>query len=211
MELRAEQEAALKEALREVERERARERLGAGAGGTDIQYLKNVVLKLYETGEAAALLPVVGMMLRFSPAELRRCQDALAASEAAAPGEPAPPGGGGSGAGLARRDSGSSFRSSRLGPPDDMVPGCRRGAGEGLGFGVGFGVCFRLPWPCRAAPGRHAPGLRLRVAARARGPRRPSCRVGPLLRRVGVLPPARLCWPDTSACRRPCLCRGPQP
>ncbi len=31
------------------------------------------------------------------------------------------PGGGGSGAGLARRDSGSSFRSSRLGPLDDMV------------------------------------------------------------------------------------------
>ncbi len=102
MELRAEQEAALKEALREVERERARERLGAGAGGgTDIQYLKNVVLKLYETGEAAALLPVVGMMLRFSPAELRRCQDALAASEAAAPGEPAPPGGAPAGGGAA--------------------------------------------------------------------------------------------------------------
>ena len=32
----------------------------------------------YRTGESAALLPVVGMMLQFSPAEVRRCQDALA-------------------------------------------------------------------------------------------------------------------------------------
>ncbi len=70
------------------------------------------------------------------------------------------PGGGGSGAGLARRDSGSSFRSSRLGPLDDMVleaglQARRRTWGR-------VGVCFRLPWPCRAAPGRHAPDLRLR-------------------------------------------------
>lgn len=40
-------------------------------------------------GEASALLPVVGMMLQFSPAELKRCQDALAASEADAPADPA--------------------------------------------------------------------------------------------------------------------------
>ena len=33
-------------------------------------------------GEAAALLPVVGMMLRFSPSELKRCQDALAREKA---------------------------------------------------------------------------------------------------------------------------------
>jgi hypothetical protein len=31
-------------------------------------------------GERAALLPVVGMMLQFSPAELKRCQEALARS-----------------------------------------------------------------------------------------------------------------------------------
>ncbi len=30
------------------------------------------------TGEYAALLPVVGMMLQFSPTEVRRCQEALA-------------------------------------------------------------------------------------------------------------------------------------
>ena len=34
-------------------------------------------------GEAAALLPVVGMMLQFSPAELKRCRDALAREKAA--------------------------------------------------------------------------------------------------------------------------------
>ena len=34
-------------------------------------------------GEAAALLPVVGMMLHFSPAEIKRCQDALARERAA--------------------------------------------------------------------------------------------------------------------------------
>ena len=34
-------------------------------------------------GEAAALLPVVGMMLQFSPAEIKRCQEALAREKAA--------------------------------------------------------------------------------------------------------------------------------
>lgn len=39
------------QALREVERERKREQLVASGGPrTDIQYLKNVILKLYETG-----------------------------------------------------------------------------------------------------------------------------------------------------------------
>ena len=37
------------QALREVERQRAREKL-QDAKGTDVHYLKNVVLKLYETG-----------------------------------------------------------------------------------------------------------------------------------------------------------------
>lgn len=37
------------------------------------------------TGETAALLPVVGMMLRFSPAELKRCQEALALDRPEAP------------------------------------------------------------------------------------------------------------------------------
>lgn len=35
------------------------------------------MLKLYETGEAESLLPVVAQVLQFSPAELTRCRDAL--------------------------------------------------------------------------------------------------------------------------------------
>lgn len=41
------------QALREVERERSREKL-QDAKGTDVHYLKNVVLKLYETGISIA-------------------------------------------------------------------------------------------------------------------------------------------------------------
>jgi len=123
------------------------------------------------------------------------------------------PGGGGSGAGLARRDSGSSFRSSRLGPPDDMVleaglQARRRGRVRVWGRVWGLlPLALALQGGARPA----CAGPQAKVKARAPGPRRPSCTVGPLLRRVGVLPPARLRWPDTSACRRPCLCRGPQP
>lgn len=41
----------------------------------DMTYVKNVILKLLETGEVEALLPVIAMLLQFSPDELRRCQD----------------------------------------------------------------------------------------------------------------------------------------
>ena len=37
------------------------------------------VLRLY-TGESAALLPVLGTVLKFSPAELKRCQSGLSAA-----------------------------------------------------------------------------------------------------------------------------------
>jgi hypothetical protein len=43
--------------------------------------LKNVMLKLFETGEGTSLLPVVATVLQFSPAELARCRDAVAARE----------------------------------------------------------------------------------------------------------------------------------
>ena len=36
-----------------------------------------VMLKLFETGEAESLLPVVATVLQFSPAELQRCRDGL--------------------------------------------------------------------------------------------------------------------------------------
>ena len=47
----------------------------------DLQDL-TVICVLY-AGEAAALLPVVGMMLQFSPAEIKRCHEALAREGAA--------------------------------------------------------------------------------------------------------------------------------
>ncbi|KAJ0097831.1 hypothetical protein Patl1_29241 [Pistacia atlantica] len=56
------QEAMLKEELRSMERKQKRE-------GVDMTYLKNVVVKLLETGEVEALLPVIAMLLQFSPEE----------------------------------------------------------------------------------------------------------------------------------------------
>ncbi|EOA14422.1 hypothetical protein CARUB_v10027624mg [Capsella rubella] len=71
--LHSQQEAMLKTELREMERNQKRE-------GVDMTYLKNVILKLLETGEVEALLPVVGMLLQFSPEEIRKCQEAYHSS-----------------------------------------------------------------------------------------------------------------------------------
>ncbi|XP_039009490.1 protein GRIP-like isoform X1 [Hibiscus syriacus] len=67
--LHSQQEAMLKEELRNMERSKRRE-------GVDMTYLKNVILKLLETGEVEALLPVVAMLLQFSPEEVQKCQQA---------------------------------------------------------------------------------------------------------------------------------------
>lgn len=67
--LHTQQESVLKEELRNSERSKKRE-------GVDMTYLKNVILKLLETGEVEALLPVIAMLLQFSPEELRKCQEA---------------------------------------------------------------------------------------------------------------------------------------
>ncbi|XP_020582387.1 protein GRIP [Phalaenopsis equestris] len=67
--LHKQQEAMLKEEIRIVERSKKRD-------GVDMTYLKNVILKLLETGEVEALLPVIGMLLQFSPDEIRKCQQA---------------------------------------------------------------------------------------------------------------------------------------
>ena len=75
--LRQAQEAALKEAVRDLQREVERLQLPGKKG--EMEYLKNVMLKLFETGEAGSLLPVVATVLRFSPAELGRCRAAVAA------------------------------------------------------------------------------------------------------------------------------------
>ncbi|PIA56823.1 hypothetical protein AQUCO_00700875v1 [Aquilegia coerulea] len=71
--LHSQQEAMLKEELRNMERMKKRE-------GVDMTYLKNVVLKLLETGEVEALLPVIGMLLQFSPEEIQKCQQAYRSS-----------------------------------------------------------------------------------------------------------------------------------
>ncbi|KAJ9172583.1 hypothetical protein P3X46_015800 [Hevea brasiliensis] len=67
--LHSQQEAMLKAELRNVERTQKRE-------GVDMTYLKNVILKLLETGEVEALLPVIAMLLQFSPEEVLKCQQA---------------------------------------------------------------------------------------------------------------------------------------
>ncbi|KAJ7944071.1 protein GRIP [Quillaja saponaria] len=76
--LHSQQEAILKAELRNVERMHKRE-------GVDMTYLKNVILKLLETGEVEALLPVVAMLLQFSPEEMLKCQQAYRASIDAPP------------------------------------------------------------------------------------------------------------------------------
>ncbi|XP_074285599.1 protein GRIP [Silene latifolia] len=67
--LRSQQESMLKEELRSMDRAQKRE-------GLDLTYLKNVLLKLLETGEVEALLPVIAMLLQFSPEEIQKCQQA---------------------------------------------------------------------------------------------------------------------------------------
>lgn len=71
--LHSQQEAMLKAELRNMERSQKRE-------GVDMTYLKNVILKLLETGEVEALLPVVGTLLQFSPEEIKKCQQAYHSS-----------------------------------------------------------------------------------------------------------------------------------
>lgn len=67
--LHNQQVSMLKEELRNMDRAQKRE-------GVDMTYLKNVVLKLLETGEVEVLLPVIAMLLQFSPDEVQKCQQA---------------------------------------------------------------------------------------------------------------------------------------
>lgn len=73
--LHSQQEAMLKAELRNMDRSQKRE-------GVDMTYLKNVILKLLETGEVEALLPVIGTLLQFSPEEIIKSQQAYRASDA---------------------------------------------------------------------------------------------------------------------------------
>ncbi|VFQ99805.1 unnamed protein product [Cuscuta campestris] len=67
--LHSQQVSMLKDELRNMDRTQKRE-------GVDLTYLKNVILKLLETGEVEALLPVIAMLLQFSPDEMLKCQQA---------------------------------------------------------------------------------------------------------------------------------------
>lgn len=66
--LHHQQEVMLKSELRNMDRVQKRD-------GVDMTYLKNVILKLLETGEVEALLPVIGTLLQFSPEEIKKCQE----------------------------------------------------------------------------------------------------------------------------------------
>ncbi|KAI3462326.1 hypothetical protein Pfo_018989 [Paulownia fortunei] len=76
--LHRQQEAMLKEELRNMERMQKRE-------GVDLTYLKNVILKLLQTGEVERLLPVIAMLLQFSPDEMQKCQQAYRSSNEVPP------------------------------------------------------------------------------------------------------------------------------
>ena len=73
-ELHAQQQLLLKEEIRRLGRAIERDAV-AVAGGVDMEYLKNVVLKLLQTGEHEVLLPVLATLLKFSPAEVEVCRD----------------------------------------------------------------------------------------------------------------------------------------
>jgi hypothetical protein len=59
------QETVLKEQIRELERGKLRE-------GANLEYLKNIILKLLETNEQESLLPVLSTLLQFTPQEKER-------------------------------------------------------------------------------------------------------------------------------------------
>ncbi|XRA99511.1 GRIP domain-containing protein [Pycnococcus provasolii] len=69
------------------EEERLKKRAEVAESATNVTYLKNVVLKLLETGEGDALLPILSRLLQFSPDEAQRAHKAMA--DAAAPPLPA--------------------------------------------------------------------------------------------------------------------------
>lgn len=72
--MREQLESVLKEELRKKEREETRSNLKGK--DTDMEYLKNIVLKLLETGNYEVLLPVVSTLLALSPEEVERVRKA---------------------------------------------------------------------------------------------------------------------------------------
>lgn len=74
----------LKDEIRSLRRTAERERMGADV--TEMEYLKTVIVKLLETGEFEALLPVVATLLKLDPEEVSRVRGAYeAAAKASVP------------------------------------------------------------------------------------------------------------------------------
>ncbi|CAN1330802.1 Protein GRIP [Linum perenne] len=80
--LHSQQVSMLKSELRSMERAQKRE-------GVDMTYLKNIIVKLLETGEVEALLPVVAVLLQFSPEEVQKCRQAYRTFQDVPPPSPA--------------------------------------------------------------------------------------------------------------------------
>jgi len=64
------QEKILKEEIRKIDRSEKRKDL-------NIEYLKNIVLKFYESDEKEPLIPVMASVLHLSPEEIQRLKKAL--------------------------------------------------------------------------------------------------------------------------------------
>ena len=74
IEMREQLESVLKEELRKKEREETRSNLKES--GSEMEYMKNIILKLLETGDHEVLLPVVSKLLALSPEETQRVKKA---------------------------------------------------------------------------------------------------------------------------------------
>ena len=72
--MREQLESVLKEELRKKEREETRSNLKES--GSEMEYMKNIILKLLETGDHEVLLPVVSKLLALSPEETQRVKKA---------------------------------------------------------------------------------------------------------------------------------------
>ena len=74
--------SVLKDEIRALRRAAELERMGKEV--TDMEYLKCTIVKLLETGEFEALLPVVATLLKMSPEEVKRIRTAYETAAAGA-------------------------------------------------------------------------------------------------------------------------------
>lgn len=65
------QESVLKDQIRRFDGEVA----AAGSGGVNVEYLKNIIVKYMETDEHERLIPVIAMLLKITPDEVKRINE----------------------------------------------------------------------------------------------------------------------------------------